>query len=94
MWGQRVEHVLGHALAPPPSVRDVRDVAPKKHMLCVTFRVPDAVGRGEPPADDAAAAVAADAAAVSPPAAALEGGDSSKRTLEVRSRVCVRVCRS
>jgi hypothetical protein len=39
----RVEAALGGKLEEPPSIHTVRDVAPNKLMLCVTFRVPQAV---------------------------------------------------
>uniref|UniRef100_A0A383WCY4 tRNA (guanine(37)-N1)-methyltransferase n=1 Tax=Tetradesmus obliquus TaxID=3088 RepID=A0A383WCY4_TETOB len=39
----RVEAALGAKLEEPPSIHTVRDVAPNKLMLCVTFRVPQAV---------------------------------------------------
>jgi hypothetical protein len=39
----RVEAALGGKLEEPPSIHTVRDVAPNKLMLCVTFRVPKAV---------------------------------------------------
>ncbi len=44
-----MEHHLGGKLEDPPSIHVVRDVAPTKLMLCVSFRVPAAVafnGRG------------------------------------------------
>jgi hypothetical protein len=39
----RVEAALGGKLEEPPSIHTVRDVAPNKLMLCVTFRVPQTV---------------------------------------------------
>lgn len=40
---KRVESALGGPLDEPPSIHCVRDVAPKKIMLCVSFRVPRGV---------------------------------------------------
>lgn len=40
---KRVESALGGPLDEAPSIHCVRDVAPKKIMLCVSFRVPRAV---------------------------------------------------
>lgn len=45
---QMVEHHLGGPLDGPFEAHDVRDVAPNKHMMCATFRVPEAVGRLQP----------------------------------------------
>jgi len=45
----KVEHYLGGKLDSPPTIHVVRDVAPAKLMLCVSFRVPENVafnGRG------------------------------------------------
>lgn len=39
----KAEHYLGGALDEPASIHTVRDVAPNKLMLCVSFRVPEAV---------------------------------------------------
>eukprot|EP00877_Chromochloris_zofingiensis_P003489 jgi/Chrzof1/13140/Cz07g21120.t1 len=39
----RVERALGGCLDKPPSIHHVRDVAPSKIMLCVSFTVPEAV---------------------------------------------------
>ena len=53
----RAERYLGGKLDAPPKIHVVRDVAPGKLMLCVTFRVPEAVafnGRGQ--GEDGAAA--------------------------------------
>ena len=38
---QQVEATLGCALQDGMKMRIVRDVAPNKEMICVTFRVPD-----------------------------------------------------
>ena len=40
---QRVEQHLGGALDEEPTVHLVRDVAPRKIMCCVTFRVPASI---------------------------------------------------
>lgn len=39
----KVEHYLGGKLDSPPLIHVVRDVAPGKLMLCVSFHVPEAV---------------------------------------------------
>lgn len=39
----KVEHYLGGSLEEAPAVHNVRDVAPNKLMLCISFRVPRAV---------------------------------------------------
>jgi hypothetical protein len=39
----KVEHYLGGKLDKPPAIHLVRDVAPSKLMLCVSFRIPKAV---------------------------------------------------
>ena len=39
----KVEHYLGGKLDSKPTIHVVRDVAPTKLMLCVSFRVPEAV---------------------------------------------------
>lgn len=52
-----VEAVIGTSLAPDEvvDVYDVRDVAPRKHMICVSFRLPDRVAfAADGGADDAA----------------------------------------
>ena len=40
---QRVEGALGGSLSEPIHVHHVRDVAPNKVMLCVSFRLPRAI---------------------------------------------------
>jgi hypothetical protein len=39
----KVEHFLGGKLDATPSIHVVRDVAPGKLMLCVSFRIPESV---------------------------------------------------
>eukprot|EP00983_Pelagomonas_calceolata_P043518 1138933-Pelagomonas_calceolata.AAC.8 len=47
---EKIQRIMGGQFEAPPTVHWVRDVSPGKIMLCVTFRVPEAVafnGRGE-----------------------------------------------
>jgi hypothetical protein len=83
---RKVEQYLGGPLDSPPQIHVVRDVAPNKIMLCVSFRVPHAVafaGRrlGGSEAHAAATTAAAAAAATSAAAAAAAaGGPPNKKS--------------
>lgn len=59
----KVERYLGGKLDGPATVHVVRDVAPTKLMLCVSFKVPEAVAFGE--------------AGAAPPGVVAGGGDAA-----------------
>jgi hypothetical protein len=44
---QRVEDALGGPLASDPTIHFVREVAPNKRMLCISFRLPEGVAHAE-----------------------------------------------
>ena len=46
----RVEAALGGVLDSPPVIHTVRDVAPNKRMLCVSFQIPASIAFNRPPA--------------------------------------------
>jgi hypothetical protein len=72
---KRVEAALGGQLDAPPLIHQVRDVAPNKLMLCVSFRVPAGVafaGRDGGADTEVAAAAAAGTSGVTQEEAQLQ----------------------
>lgn len=80
---QHVEDALGASLDAAPRIHFVREVAPNKRMLCVSFKLPAAVATGVDIACMAAAADqngAADAVPEQPPAKKARTSPDAERT--------------
>lgn len=56
---QRVEDALGAPLEGEPKIHFVREVAPNKRMLCISFRLPEAVALASSSGEAAGGAAAA-----------------------------------